>query len=156
MTTIEHPERTLVVERVLDAPRELVYSAWIDDENIDKWWGPTMVTTRTVERDFSVGGSWIYAMSMPGMDGEKIVENHYTEIVPNEKIVHTEFAGGDQSNKVTVTVLFEDAGEETKLTMLILHDTPEQAKMNEEGGMLMGYNMAIDGFVAHLAELTQA
>jgi uncharacterized protein YndB with AHSA1/START domain len=58
MTTIPHPERTLVIERVFDAPRELVYATWTDDAHIDEWWGPSMVTTRTVERDFSVGGSW--------------------------------------------------------------------------------------------------
>ncbi len=152
MTNIEHPDRTLVIERIFDAPRSLVYDVWTNGDHIDKWWGPTMVTTRTVERDFSVGGSWKYAMSWPGSDGEKVVENHYIEIVPNEKVVHKEFAGGDTANQVTVTVLFEDQGSETKLTMLILHDTAEQAKMNEEGGMLMGFNMALDGFTEFLAE----
>jgi uncharacterized protein YndB with AHSA1/START domain len=57
MTTIQHPERTTVIERVFDAHRELVYSTWADSEHIDQWWGPTGVTTRTVERNFTVGGS---------------------------------------------------------------------------------------------------
>ena len=139
MTIIQHPERTSVIERVFDAPRTLVYNTWTDLENIDKWWGPTMVTTRTVEGNFSVGGAWKYTMSWPGRDGEMVVENHYVEIVPNEKIVWTEFAGGDTNNQVEVTVLFEDQGDETKVTILILHATAEQAKSNEEGGMLMGW-----------------
>jgi len=70
MTTIEHPERTLVIERVFDAPRELVYSAWIDGANIDKWWGPSMMTTKTVERNFEVGGAWKYEMFMPVKHGQ--------------------------------------------------------------------------------------
>ncbi|NQW19564.1 MAG: SRPBCC domain-containing protein [Chloroflexi bacterium] len=152
MATIEHPERTLVIERVFDAPRTLVYDAWTDSEHIDKWWGPTMVTTRTIERDFSVGGSWKYVMEMPGSVSEHSVENKYTEIVPGEKIAWTEFAGGDTSNQVTVTLLFEDQGDETKLTMLIVHDSTEQMNMNEQGGMLMGWTMTLDSFVEFLAK----
>ena len=151
-TTIQNPERTLVIERVFDAPRDLVDATWTDSEYIDEWWGPSMGITRTTERDFSVGGSWKYVMEMPGGSGEHAVENKYTEIVPNEKIVWTEMAGGDESNQVTVTALFEDQGEETKLTLLILHDSAEQMEMNEQGGMLMGWNMTVDAFATFLAE----
>jgi uncharacterized protein YndB with AHSA1/START domain len=153
MTTIEHPERTLVIERVFDAPRELVYSAWIDGANIDKWWGPSMMTTKTVERNFEVGGAWKYEMFMPdGSSMGKIVENHYLEIHANEKIVWNEQLGDDDSSRVNITLLFEDAGEETKLTMLILHDSVEQKETNEQGGMLMGFNMTLDSFTEYLAE----
>jgi uncharacterized protein YndB with AHSA1/START domain len=151
MTTIEHPERTLVIERTFDAPRSLVYEVWTSDEHIDKWWGPSMMTTKTVERNFSVGGAWKYEMFMPdGKSMGKIVENNYTEIVPNEKIVWDEPIAGDDSNQVNVTLLFE----ETKLTMLILHTTAEQKEMNEKGGMLMGFNMTLDSFAEFVAEQT--
>jgi uncharacterized protein YndB with AHSA1/START domain len=156
MTTIEHPERTIVIERVFDAPRDLVYSAWTDSAHIDNWWGPSMVTTRTVERDFSVGGYWKYVMEMPGGNGEHSVENRYTEIVPNEKIVWTEMAGGDASNQVTVTIIFEDQGGETKITMNILHDSTEQKNQNEQGGMLMGWNMTFNAFKEFLVEHSAA
>ncbi|MDA0595872.1 MAG: SRPBCC domain-containing protein [Chloroflexi bacterium] len=151
MTTIEHPERTLVIERTFDAPRSLVYEVWTSDEHIDKWWGPSMMTTKTVERNFSVGGAWKYEMFMPdGKSMGKIVENNCTEIVPNEKIVWDEPIAGDDSNQVNVTLLFE----ETKLTMLILHTTAEQKEMNEKGGMLMGFNMTLDSFAEFVAEQT--
>ena len=152
MTTIQHPERTLIIERVFDAPRDLVFDTWTNSDHIDKWWGPSGVTTRTVERNFSVGGVWKYVMEMPD-GGEHPVENKYTEIVQGEKIVWTEFAGGDQTNKVTVTILFEDQGEETRLTMLILHDSADQMKTNEEGGMLMGWTMTFDAFGTFLQEI---
>jgi uncharacterized protein YndB with AHSA1/START domain len=149
---IEHPERTLVVERVFDAPREMVYNAWTNPEQLDSWWGPSMVTTKTIERNFSVGGSWKYVMEMPGGGGEHAIENIYVEIIPGEKIVWTEMAGGDTSNQVTMTIVFEDQGEETKLTLLALHDSAEQMKMNAEGGMLMGWNMTLDGFTEFLSQ----
>ena len=110
-----------------------------------------MMTTKTVERNFSVGGAWKYEMFMPdGKSMGKIVENNYTEIVPNEKIVWDEPIAGDDSNQVNVTLLFE----ETKLTMLILHTTAEQKEMNEKGGMLMGFNMTLDSFAEFVAEQT--
>jgi uncharacterized protein YndB with AHSA1/START domain len=153
MTAIAHPDRTTVIERVFDAPLSLVYKTWTNSDTIDQWWGPSGVITRTVERNFTVGGSWIYTMSWPGSDGEKRVENRYDEIVQGEKIVWTESVPGDMSNVVTVTILFEDQGEETKLTMLILHTSVEQREMNEKGGMMMGYNMVLDGFTEFLKEL---
>jgi len=93
---------------------------------------------------------------MPGGNGEHAVENNYIEIVPGEKIVWTELAGGDASNLVTVTAIFEDQGEETKLTILILHDSVEQMEMNEQGGMLMGWNMTVDTFATYLKEHSAA
>ena len=155
MTLINHPERTIVIERTFDAPRSLVYDVWTSDEHIDKWWGPSMMTTKTVEREFVVGGAWKYEMFMPdGKNMGKIVENNYTEIVPNEKIVWNEQIASDDSNQVNITLLFEDAGEETKLTMLILHDSAEQKEMNEQGGMLMGFNMTLDSFAEFVAKQT--
>jgi uncharacterized protein YndB with AHSA1/START domain len=95
-------------------------------------------------------------MEMPGGNGEHAVENNYIEIVPGEKIVWTELAGGDASNLVTVTAIFEDQGEETKLTILILHDSVEQMEMNEQDGMLMGWNMTVDAFATYLKEHSAA
>ncbi len=89
-------------------------------------------------------------MSWPGSDGEKQVENRYDEIVPGEKIVWTKSIPNDASNMVTVAVLFEDKGDETKL---ILHTSAEQKDMTEKGGMLMGYNMVLDGFTEFLKGL---
>jgi hypothetical protein len=55
---------------------------------------------------------------------------------------------------VNITLLFEDAGEETKLPMLILHTTAEQKEMNEKGGMLMSFNMTLDSFAEFVPEQT--
>lgn len=152
---IEHPERTLVIERTFDAPRKLVYDVWTSDEHIDKWWGPSMMTTHTVERDFSVGGAWKYEMFRPdGQSMGKVVENHYTEIVPYEKIVWNELLSGDTSNQVSITLHFEDAGEETKLTMVIVHESEALKDMNEKGGMLMGFNMTLDSFAEFVSGMS--
>ncbi|MBT3555483.1 MAG: hypothetical protein HN926_02965 [Chloroflexi bacterium] len=50
--------------------------------------------------------------------------------------------------------LFEDAGEETKLTMLIIHDSTEQKEMNEQGGMLMVFKMTRYSFAEFVATQT--
>ena len=62
--------------------------------------------------------------------------------------------GCDSSNQVNIMFLFEDAGEETKLTMLIIHDSTEQKEMNEQGGMLMVFKMTRYSFAEFVATQT--
>ena len=67
-----------------------------------------------------------------------------------KNIVWTESIPDDASNMVTVAVLFEDQGDETNL---ILHTSAEQKDMTEKGGMLMVYDMVLDGFTEFLKGL---
>jgi Activator of Hsp90 ATPase homolog 1-like protein len=62
-TTTE--EGTLVIERIFDAPRELVWKAWSDPEMAKRWWGPKGFTAPAAEIDFRVGGKELLAMQSP-------------------------------------------------------------------------------------------
>ena len=55
-------DRELVVMRVLDAPRELVFKAWTEPEHLARWWGPRGSTTKTHTMDVRPGGTWHYVM----------------------------------------------------------------------------------------------
>src|SRR5688500_4522912 len=61
-------EQALVIERVLDAPREQVWAAWTDPEQIKKWWGPKDFTAPSIKSDFREGGTYLWAMQSP--DGQ--------------------------------------------------------------------------------------
>ena len=50
--------RTLTIERIFDAPRQMVWDAWTKAEHIAKWWGPKGVETKVEEHNFQEGGSW--------------------------------------------------------------------------------------------------
>jgi uncharacterized protein YndB with AHSA1/START domain len=143
VTTIEHPERTLVIEREFNAPRDLVYEAWTNLDHIEKWWGPIGVSIKSIERDFSIGGVWRCVMLTPS-GGEKPLRYEYLEILPPEKLVWLESWAENRSDEVQVTVRFEEQGDGTKLTMLILHGTAEEMKRNDEYGMRDGWNSSFE------------
>jgi uncharacterized protein YndB with AHSA1/START domain len=128
--------KELIITRVFDAPRELVWKAWTDPEHVKRWWGPQYFTAPHITIDFRVGGRFVYCMRGAGPDGG--VKNfwntgEHVEIVPMEKIVTTmSFAdehgnpvpasyyhmSGEWPAAVTVTVTFEDAtGGKTKVTV---------------------------------------
>jgi uncharacterized protein YndB with AHSA1/START domain len=64
-------EQTIVIERELDAPRDLVWKAWTDPDEVAKWWGPEHFTTprEKIELDLRPGG--VFRMTMIGPDGEE-------------------------------------------------------------------------------------
>lgn len=60
--TKDQANKTLVMERVFDAPRERVWQAWTDPELFSKWWGPKGWSTTVKDMDFRAGGSMLYGM----------------------------------------------------------------------------------------------
>ena len=82
--TVNEIER-MVVTRVFDAPRELVWRAWTDPKYVMQWWGPKGFTAPVCQMDFRVGGKSLFCMRAPdGQECWNAVEYH--EIVLHEKI----------------------------------------------------------------------
>jgi uncharacterized protein YndB with AHSA1/START domain len=107
-------ERTLVIRRVLDAPRELVFAAWVDQAQAAQWWGPRGFTTVSNEMDVRVGGAWRRRMRSPE-GSEHVSRGVYREIVEPERLVFT-FAweqGGAPGHgpETVVTLTFVDLGD---------------------------------------------
>lgn len=112
----------LLIERIFDAPAELVYRVWTKPEHLMKWWGPKDYTPIGIEQDFRVGGA--YRFGMRGASGHEAWKSGvYQEIVPNERIVMT-FKWDDGAwgvdNLVTVTFLSLASGR----TLLRFHQAP--------------------------------
>ncbi|HZA25330.1 MAG TPA: SRPBCC domain-containing protein, partial [Dehalococcoidia bacterium] len=59
---VEPAERELVIERIFDAPRELVFKAWTEPDRMMRWWGPKGFTTPFCQIDLRVGGTFLYCM----------------------------------------------------------------------------------------------
>lgn len=160
----------IVIERVFDAPREIVWKAWTDSETIKKWWGPAGFTSPNIKVDLKVGGKYIYCMHGPvGSEWDKDMYSAgiYKEIVPNEKLVVTDYFSDAEGNKVdpktygmgadvpdemAVVVRFEEAGEnKTKLT--IEYPRPESDAQFEamlKSGMQEGWSSSLDKLAANL------
>jgi uncharacterized protein YndB with AHSA1/START domain len=112
-------DKVLVLRRVFDAPRRLVFSAWTKPEHLARWWGPKDFTLPTCEQDFRVGGKYRFCMRAP--DGtDHWVWGEYLEIEEPERLSfswHREDADGKPFNESVVTVTFVEREGKTELTL---------------------------------------
>ena len=112
-------KREVVITRVFDAQRELVFKAWIDPKRMAQWWGPRGFTNPICELDAQVGGAGrIFMRSPAGI--EYPCGGVYREIVEPERLVFTNIATDNQGNPVLdglTTVIFAQHGGKTKLTL---------------------------------------
>ncbi len=107
----------MIGTRIFAAPRALVFQMWTDPKHLAQWWGPNGFTTTTSTFDMRPGGTWRFVMHGPdGRDYENRIT--FEEVVPPERIVYRH-GGGDDVEPVQfrTTVLFEDLGDKTRLTM---------------------------------------
>ena len=113
-------EREVMITRVFNAPRELVFRAWTEREHLIKWWGPGLFTNPVCEVDLRLGGAW--RIVMRGPDGTDYpCGGVYREIIEPEKLVFTNIAMDAQGNRLLdglTTVIFADLGGKTKLTLI--------------------------------------
>jgi uncharacterized protein YndB with AHSA1/START domain len=144
-------DREIVLTRIFDAPRELVFEAYTDARHLDEWWGPRGFVTKTIEHDARVGGAWRFTMLAP--DGT-VFPNRvvYTEVVRPERLAYLHDSDvDDDPRRFQVTVTFADLGGRTELTSRMLLATPEQrAQVVGFGAIELGYQ-TLDRFAEHLA-----
>ena len=115
----EPADRVLVITRVFDAPRELVFKAWTEPAHMAQWFGPRGFTSKVLKHDLRAGGA--YRVHMVGPDGDHWSQGVYREVVPPERLAMT-FGWGDANGnrtrpETTLTLLFEDVGGKTRLTL---------------------------------------
>ncbi len=77
----EMAEHTIVIERELDAPRELVWKAWTDPDEVTRWWGPEHFTTPREKIEFDLRPGGICRLTMVGPDGEEYPSDGHFKIV---------------------------------------------------------------------------
>jgi uncharacterized protein YndB with AHSA1/START domain len=148
-------ENEIVITRVLNAARKLVFEAFTKPEHLIKWWGPRGFTNTFKETNIKEGGTWKFIMHGWGQDfPNKIV---YREIVTNERIAY-EHSGDDNPNDVSnfnVVITFEDApGNKTKLVMNTIFKTKaERNLVVEKFGAIEGGNQTMDKLEEHVAKM---
>jgi uncharacterized protein YndB with AHSA1/START domain len=152
----------LVVTRVFDAPRDLVFKAWTEPEHLVHWWGPKGFTTPFCTVDLRVGGVFHYCMRSP--EGFEVWgRGVYREIVAPERIVYTDAFADEQGNPVEpgrygmssghpretrVTVTFTD--HQGKTTVTLHHAMP--GAFPERTGIEQGWTEMLDRLGAELAK----
>jgi uncharacterized protein YndB with AHSA1/START domain len=147
--TAEPGKPTIVLERVFDAPRRLVYQAVTTPELVRRWWGCPMGALSVCEMDLRVGGRWRFVMR--GVDGnDHQFRGVYREIVPNEKVVQT--SQYMEYPEALETMTLEEQDGKTTLRTVVLHQSVEGRDAHIASRMEEGANTAFD----HLDEVLRS
>jgi len=147
-------ETELVITRVLDAPRSLVFKAWTDSNHVAQWWGPNGFTSPLCELDVRPGGA--IRIDMRGPDGTLYpMSGVFQEIVEPERLAFTSAALDEEGNplfEVLTTVTFAEQGGKTMLTLQarVVKATDKAAPYLE--GMDQGWSESLDRLAAHVVK----
>ena len=126
---------TIHIERVLPAPRSLVFRANTEPEELARWWGPRGFSTPRIDMDLRVGGRYRIAMQPP--EGELFhLSGEFREVEPVTRLAYT-FRWEEpvpDDRETVVTLSFGDMGEATRLTVdQGVFATEERRSLHEEG-----------------------
>lgn len=147
-------DREIVLSRVFDAPRELVFRAWTEREHFTRWFGPKGFSTVMYEHDARVGGR--VRFDMIGPDGTRYTNRlDFLEITRPERLIFDHSSDkDDDAHKFRVTVTFDSQSDgKTVVTMRQLH--PNKARRDAGigfGAVELGYQ-TLDKLAAHLREI---
>jgi uncharacterized protein YndB with AHSA1/START domain len=112
-------KRELVITRVFDAPRRLVFKMWTDPKHLAQWWGPHRFTNPVCELDVRPGGAIL--IHMRGPDGTvHPMSGVFREIVEPERLVFTTAVDDANGNRLLEghnVVTFAERGGKTTLTL---------------------------------------
>jgi uncharacterized protein YndB with AHSA1/START domain len=154
MTLTLPSDREIVLTRVFDAPRRLVFEAWTKPEHMKHWYGCRKVTLRVCEIGLRTGGAYRYVMRAP--DGvDHTMQGVYREIVPPERLVYTEgyVTQGFASNEALVTVTFTERDGKTTFTSTSVYPSLEDRDGHLNSGMETGAAETLDRLAEHLATM---
>ena len=142
-------DREIVLTRVFDAPRRLVWDAFTKPELLKRWFGPRGWTMVVCEVDLKVGGGFRFVLRGP--DGKDMgMRGVYHEIVPPERSVHME-SFDDYPGESQVTAVFVEQGGKTTLTATVLYPSEEVRDMVLQSGMEHGAAESYDKLAELLA-----
>jgi uncharacterized protein YndB with AHSA1/START domain len=142
-------DREIVITRLINAPRDLVFTAFTDIRHVDNWWGPEGFRNETRSMDVRPGGTWMYIMhGADGIDFENKVA--YLEVTRPERLVY--WHGDWQDNGVFhVTITFAEQAGKTLLTMRSVFSSAEERRMVvEKYKAIEGGNQTINRLEAYL------
>jgi uncharacterized protein YndB with AHSA1/START domain len=142
-------EREIVITRVFDAPRDLVFDAWTKEEHLSKWWGPRGFTTTFQKFDMKPGGTWQFIMHGPdGVDYPNT--NVFIEVVKPERIIfkHAVFL------HFLATAVFENLDGKTKLTYSTVFEENAAVFDKVKTYAVPGAEQTMDRLEEHLARMS--
>ncbi|HEX6147909.1 MAG TPA: SRPBCC family protein [Acidimicrobiia bacterium] len=145
-------DRELMVSRLIEGPRDVVFEAFTEVEHLSSWWGPEGFTTTTRAFDFAEGGVWEFTMHGPdGTDYPNWIQ--WTEIRPPEVIVLRHGEGPDDPEQFSSTFLFEERNDGTRVILRSEFKTKAlRDRAVEEYGAIEGGNQTLGSLATYVTE----
>ena len=153
----------VTIERIFDAPIDLIWQMWSDPQHFAAWYGPDGASIPVAKMDVRVGGTRLVCMEVqtPGGPTQMWFTGEYREVVENERLVYTESMSDENGNVLSpsdmgmpaghpttteVRVELEDVGGRTKMVMT-------HAGIPSESPGAAGWTMAPDKLAAHVRQM---
>ncbi len=148
-------DREIVISRVIDARRELVFEAFTEVRHLSRWWGPDGFTTTTRSFAFHKGGAWDFVMHGPdGTDYQEWIT--WTAIVAPERIALLHGESRDDPNAFESVLTFVPDGAATRIVMRTVFPTKElRDQAVEKYHAIEGGEQTLSNLAAYVAEIAQ-
>ena len=160
MTDTDSSEPAVVIERIFDAPVDVIWRLWTEPQHFSDWYGPAGATIHVATMDVRVGGRRLVGMSIDTPTGptQMWFTGEYREVVENERLVYTESMADEIGNPLSATAVgmpedhpvatevridLENAGDRTK--MVLTH-----CGIPSESPGAMGWTIALDKLAAYI------
>ena len=140
-------DKCMLIERVYEAPVDVVYQKTIDPALVPHWWGPAAMTTEVEAMDVHPGGMWRFVQH-DSEDTEYIFYGEYKEVVPNERLSYTFIYEDAPEQLMTETVTFLGLAGKTLISVADCFDSADQLKEMMKQGMQAGATESMERFAA--------
>jgi uncharacterized protein YndB with AHSA1/START domain len=149
-------DREIVLTRLFDAPRRVVFDAMTKPEHVTRWWGCLSdgYSMPVCEIDLRPGGAWRFVSRHP--KGEAAFHGVYREVAPPERLVFTEIYDPFPDAESVVTSVFTEEDGKTRLTVTCLYPSVEVRDIVLKTGMARGAGISYDRLEDVVRELQQA
>jgi len=146
-------DREIVISRVIDAPRELVFEAFTEVRHLSQWWGPDGFSTTTQSYEFRVGGEWDFVMHGPdGTDYSEWIS--WTEIAPPDRIALVHGESRADPNAFESVLTFAPDGATTRIEMHTVFPTKElRDEAVEKYHAIEGGQQTLSHLAAYVTEM---
>jgi uncharacterized protein YndB with AHSA1/START domain len=156
VSNLQSGDAVIVLHRVFDAPRELVFEMFTKPEHLAQFWGPKAMRNTACTVDLRVGGA--FRVEVQGPDGTVYpATGAYREIVPPERIVYAATTadenpcGAGLPPRSIVTISFADLGGKTRLTVHAQLQSHADVEAAIAGGFNAGWTDSFDRLADLLA-----
>ncbi len=149
--TAEPAERVLVITRVFDTPRALVFKLWTDPSHVKKWWGPRDYPATYLEMDVRPGGAWRGCLRSTETGKELWQGGVFREVAEPERLVFT-FAWDEEGERALETLVTVSFAEQNGKTLMTFRHAPFQS-IGERDGHQGGWTSTFDRLADYLREL---